>query len=158
MEQTTDEKLRYAEMWRQQQLINTGCGAPIFATIIIVLVLLLSSCATKTQIEYRDRVVDHYITKEVHDTLRENTTDSVYFEVFVKGDTVYKTKYKEKTRWRDRIIERHDTCWRDNVVTEHKGTVKEVTKIPKFLNVSLFISIICIIFVFVKLIRWLKTH
>lgn len=158
MEQTTDEKLRYAEMWRKQQLMNNGCGAPIFATIIIVLVLLLSSCATKTQIEYRDRVVDHYITKEVHDTLRENTTDSVYFEVLAKGDTVYKTKYKEKTRWRDRIIERHDTCWRDNVVTEYKGTVKEVTKNPKILNVSLFISIICIIFVFVKFIRWLKIH
>lgn len=154
---TEKENKELAERWINMQM-NNGCGAPIFATIIIVLVLLLSSCATKTQIEYRDRVVDNYITKEVHDTLRENTTDSVYFEVLVKGDTVYKTKYKEKTRWRDRIIERHDTCWRDNVVTEHKGTVKEVTKIPKILNVSLFISIICIIFVFVKLIRWLKTH
>ena len=158
MKKTIDEKLIYAEMWLQQQLMNNGCGAPIFAMIIIVLVLLLSSCATKTQIEYRDRVVDHYITKEVHDTLRENTTDSVYFEVLVKGDTVYKTKYKEKTRWRDRIIERHDTCWRDNVVTEHKENVKEVTKIPKILNAPLFISIICIIFVFVKFIRWLKIH
>ena len=158
MKKTIDEKLSYAEMWLQQQLMNNGCGAPIFATIIIVLVLLLSSCATKTQIEYRDRVVDHYIANEVHDTLRENTTDSVYFEVLVKGDTVYRTKYKEKTRWRDRIIERHDTCWRDSVVTEHKETVKELTKIPKILKASLFISIICIIFVFVKLIRWLKTH
>ena len=155
MTEKDDKEL--TERWINMQM-NNGCGAPIFATIIIVLVLLLSSCATKTKIEYRDRVVDHYITNEVHDTLRENTTDSVYFEVLVKGDTVYKTKYKEKTRWRDRIIERHDTCWRDNVVTEYKENVKEVTKIPKILNVSLFISIICIIFVFVKLIRWLKTH
>ena len=155
MTEKDDKEL--TERWINMQM-NNGCGAPIFATIIIVLVLLLSSCATKTKIEYRDRVVDHYITNEVHDTLRENTTDSVYFEVLVKGDTVYKTKYKEKTRWRDRIIERHDTCWRDNVVTEYKENVKEVTKIPKILNVSLFISIICIIFVFVKLIRWLKIH
>ena len=158
MKKTIDEKLSYAEMWLQQQLMNNGCGAPIFATIIIVLVLLLSSCATKTQIEYRDRVVDHYIANEVHDTLRENTTDSVYFEVLVKGDTVYKTKYKEKTRWRDRIIERHDTCWRDSVVTEHKETVKEVTKVPIFFKITLIFSILCCIFVFVKLIRWLKIH
>lgn len=154
---TEKEDKELTELWLNMQM-NNGCGEPIFATFIIVLVLLLSSCATKTQIEYRDRVVDHYITNEVHDTLRENTTDSVYFEVLVKGDTVYRTKYKEKTRWRDRIIERHDTCWRDSVLTEYKETVKEVTKKPKILNVSLFISIICIIFVFVKLTRWLKIH
>jgi hypothetical protein len=80
----------------------------------------------------------------------------VYFEVKVKGDTVYQTKYKEKTRWRDRIIERRDTCWRDSVVTEYKETVKEVTKISKIFVVSLFISIICIIFAFIKLVRWLQ--
>ena len=141
-----------------EQHINNGCGTPLYLMALFVVVLLLSSCATKTQIEYRDRVVDHYIANEVHDTMRENTTDSVYFEVLVKGDTVYRTKYKEKTRWRDRIIERHDTCWRDSVLAEYKETVKEVTKKPKILNVSLFISIICIIFVFVKFIRWLKTH
>lgn len=154
---TEKEDKELTERWLNMQM-NNGSGAPIFATFIIVLVLLLSSCATKTKIEYRDRVVDHYITNELHDTLRENTTDSVYFEVLVKGDTVYRTKYKEKTRWRDRIIERHDTCWRDSVLTEYNETVKEVTKNPKILNVSLFISIICIIFVFVKFIRWLKTH
>ena len=154
---TEKENKELTERWLNMQM-NNGCGAPIFATFIIVLVLLLSSCATKSQIEYRDRVVDHYITKEVHDTLRENTTDSVYFEVLVKGDTVYKTKYNEKTRWRDRIIERHDTCWRDNVVTEYKETVKEVKKIPKFFKITLIFSILCCIFVFVKFIRWLKTH
>ena len=102
--------------------------------------LLLCSCATKTKIEYRDHVVDHYITKEVHDTLKENITDSVYFEVMVKGDTVYKTKYKEKTKWRERIVERHDTCWRDSVVTEYKETTKEVTKIPKSFWISILFS------------------
>ena len=151
------EQIEMARILHEQH-INNGCGKPLYLMALFVVVLLLSSCATKTQIEYRDRVVDHYIANEVHDTMRENTTDSVYFEVLVKGDTVYRTKYKEKTRWRDRIIERHDTCWRDSVLAEYKETVKEVTKKPKILNVSLFISIICIIFVFVKFIRWLKTH
>jgi hypothetical protein len=156
MEQTNDEKLRYVEMCRQQQLMNNGFGTPLYAIIIIAIVLLLSSCATKTRIEYRDRDVNHYITNTVHDTLIDKTTDSVYFEVMVKGDTVYQTKYKEKARWRDRVIERHDTCWRDSVVTEYKETVKEVTKIPKIFKISLIFSILCCIFVFVKLLRWLK--
>lgn len=124
----------------------------------IVMLNVLTSCSLLKKIEYRDSDVNHYITNTVHDTLIDKTTDSVYFEVKVKGDTVYKTKYKEKTRWRDRIIERHDTCWRDSVVTEYKETVKEVTKIPKIFWVSLLISIICVIFAFIKLVRWMQIH
>lgn len=148
----------YARIMQESLMHRNGCGHPMLAMIIIAIILIFSSCATKKKIEYIGRDVNHYITNTVHDTLIDKTTDSVYFEVKVKGDTVYQTKYKEKTRWRDRIIERHDTCWRDNVVTEYKETVKEVTKKPKILNVSLFISIICIIFVFVKFIKWLKIH
>jgi len=148
----------YARIMQESLMQRNGCGQPMLAMIIIAIILIFSSCATKKQIEYVDRDVNHYITNTVHDTLIDKTTDSVYFEVKVKGDTVYQTKYKEKTRWRDRIIERHDTCWRDSVVTEYKETVKEVTKIPKIFWVSLFISIICIIFAFIKLVRWLQIH
>lgn len=138
---------------------NTGCFWQTMKICLIALcVMMLASCATKTKIEYRDRDVNHYITNTVHDTLIDKTTDSVYFEVKVKGDTVFQTKYKEKTRWRDRIVERHDTCWRDSVVTEYRETVKEVTKIPKIFKISLIFSILCCIFAFVKLTRWLKIH
>ena len=126
--------------------------------LLLIMVFVLSSCATKTKIEYRDRDVNHYITNTVHDTLIDKTTDSVYFEVMVKGDTVFKTKYKEKIRWRDRIVERHDTCWRDSVVTEYKETVKEDVKIPKIFWFSLFFSIVCVIFAITKVIRWLPKH
>ena len=128
------------------------------AMVVVITIILMTSCATKTKIEYRDRIVDHYITKEVHDTLKENTTDSVYFEVMVKGDTVYKTKYKEKTRWRDRIVEKHDTCYRDSVLTEYKENVKEVTKIPKIYKYSLFFSIAILIFAITKFVRWAQVH
>ena len=148
----------YARIMQESLKQRNGCGQPMLAMIIIAIILVFSSCATKERIEYVDRDVNHYITNTVHDTLIDKTTDSVYFEVKVKGDTVYQTKYKEKTRWRDRIIERHDTCWRDSVVTEYKETVKEVTKTPKIFWVSLFISIICIIFAFIKLVRWLQIH
>lgn len=124
----------------------------LFATILFI----TSSCATKTKIEYRDRDVNHYITNVVHDTLIDKTTDSVYVNVYTKGDTVFKEKYKERTRWRDKIVERHDTCYKDSIVIEYKETTKEVVKIPKIYSLSLWFSIVCIIFAIVKLIRWLR--
>ena len=126
--------------------------------IVVVAIIMLSSCATKNKIEYRDRIVDHYNNIVQHDTLREHTSDSIFEKIYVKGDTVYNTKYVEKTRWRDRIVERHDTCWRDSVVTEYKEKTKEVTKIPKLFWISMCFSILVIIFAFVKLFRWIQIH
>lgn len=123
---------------------------------IVFAIVAFTSCATKTRIEYRDRDVNHYITNTVHDTLVDKTTDSIYVEIRTMGDTVYNTKYVEKTRWRDRIVERHDTCWRDSVVTEYKETVKEVIKIPKFYTYSLIFSILVIIFAIIKFYKWLR--
>lgn len=137
-------------------MMNNGCGTPLYAIIIIAIVLLLSSCATKKQIEYVDREVVKYQKEVVHDTLLQHTHDSVYHTVFQKGDTVFDTKYVEKTRWRDRIVERHDTCWRDSIVTEYKETVKEVTKIPKIYKISFVFAILCCIFALIKLTKWLK--
>lgn len=124
--------------------------------IALTFILFLASCATKTKIEYRDRDVNHYITNTVHDTLITNTHDSVYYEVLVKGDTVYATKYKEKFIYLDKIKIEKDTCWRDSVVTEYKETVKEVVKIPKIYKFALFVSLLSIIFAIVKLMKWLR--
>lgn len=125
---------------------------------ILLVFFFLASCATEKEIEYRDRDVYHYINNVVHDTLVDRVTDSVYFATFVNGDTVFQIKYKEKTRWRDRIVETHDTCWRDSVVRQYIEVTKEMTKIPKIYTVSLFISILCIIFAIIKLVRWLQIH
>ena len=122
----------------------------------IVMLNVLTSCSLLEKIEYRDRVVDHYITNVVHDTLIDKTTDSVYVNVYTKGDTVFKEKHKERTRWRDKIVERHDTCYKDSIVIEYKETTKEVVKIPKIYSLSLWFSIVCIIFAIVKLMRWLR--
>lgn len=130
----------------------------IFLVWMVFALTCFTSCATKTKIEYRDRDVNHYITNMVHDTLVDKTTDSVYFEVKVKGDTVYATKYKEKTRWRDRIVVKHDTCRVDSIVTIRKEVTKEITKIPKLFKISMVFSILVIIFAFVKLFRWLQIH
>ena len=146
----------YVEQWRQQQLMNSGCGTPVLYAIIIAVIMLFSSCATKTKIEYRDREVVKYNTSYVHDTTFVEKHDSVYHTILQKGDTVYDTKYVERTRWRDNIVVKKDTCWRDSIVTIKKETVKEVTKIPKLFKIAFVFSILVVIFAIVKLIRWLQ--
>lgn len=125
---------------------------------VIFAICMICSCATQKSIEYVDREVIKYQKEFVHDTLVQHTHDSVYHTVFQKGDTVYNTKYVERTRWRDRIVEKHDTCWRDSIATEYKETTKEVQKIPKIFWFSMVFSIIIIIFAIIKLVRWLQTH
>lgn len=137
--------------------MNSGCGTPVIYAIIIAVIMLFSSCATKTKIEYRDRDVVKYSTSYVHDTTFVEKHDSVYHTIFQKGDTVYDTKYVERTRWRDNIVVKKDTCWRDSIVTIKKETVKEVTKIPKLFKIAFVFSILVVIFAIVKLIRWLQT-
>ena len=124
--------------------------------LFVAAILLLSSCKTKNVIEYRDRDVVKYNTVYVHDTLVNNVHDSIYHTVFQKGDTVYDTKYIERTQWRDRIVERHDTCWRDSTRTEYKETTKEVTRIPNIFWCSMIFSILIIIFALLKVLRRIK--
>lgn len=75
-------------------------------TLIILCSVALMSCTRKVYVptetvrtEYKDRVVEN---------LRVDTVamrDSV--AVYVNGDTVRITKYRD--RWRTRIVEKHDT-------------------------------------------------
>lgn len=127
-----------------------------FFVLTLLVAFVFSSCATKTLIEYRDRDVNHYITKVEKDTVIKNTHDSIYYEVVMKGDTVFATKYKERFVYLDKIQIRCDTCWRDSIVTEYKETVKEVTKIPKIYKISFVFAILCCIFALIKLTKWLK--
>ena len=146
----------YARIMHESLTQRNGCGQPMLAMIIIAIVLIFSSCATKKQIEYVDREVVKYQKEVVHNTLLQHTHDSIYHTVFQKGDTVFDTKYVEKTRWRDRIVEKHDTCWKDSISTEYKENTKEVVKYPKTYWWFLGISILFFIFAFVKLFRWLR--
>jgi hypothetical protein len=136
---------------------RNGCGQTMLATIIIAIVLIFSSCATKKQIEYVDREVVKYQKEIVHDTLFQHTHDSIYHTVFQKGDTVYDTRYVEKTKWRDRVVYKTDTCYRDSIHTQIKESVKEKQIIPKWCYFCLVVCVIFFIFAIRKLIRWLQT-
>jgi hypothetical protein len=154
--ETKDDKDYFVRLWNNNyRMNNDGCCTPIYAIIIISILVLFCSCATK-KIEYVDRDVVKYETKIQHDTLINNVHDSVYHTIFQKGDTIYDTKYVEKTKYRNRIVVKTDTCYKDSVVTEYKETTKEIVKIPKIYSISLWFSIICIIFAMIKLMRWLR--
>ncbi len=122
--------------------------------LLVFATLFLSCCATRRTVEYRDRVVTEYQTKEVHDTLREKTTDSIYVEVKERGDTVFQTKYVERTRWRERIVARVDTLTRDSIVVQEKKVTVEKRVIPKWCYISLAVWAIFFIFALNKLRKW----
>lgn len=119
-------------------------------------VLLLASCATKTRIEYVDREVVKYEKQYVHDTTLVEKHDSVFHTIIQRGDTVYDIKYYERTKYRDRIVVKVDTCFKDSIHYEYKEAVKKVVKYPKSYWYLLGFSILFIIFAIYKIIRWLQ--
>ena len=137
-------------MMKLKQRTHTICY-----TIILAMIVALSSCATRKVVEYRDRDVNHYITNVVHDTLIGKERDSVYVDVFVKGDTVFKIKYKERLVQSERIVVRHDTCWRDSIVVQYKETKVEKKKNNKIQYIAFAICFFFVIFAISKLKRWL---
>ena len=121
----------------------------------MVTVLLFVGCATKSKIEFRDRDVFKYITSVQHDTLVNNIHDSVYNNIFTRGDTVYNVKYKERIAYRDRIVLRNDTIKKDSIQTQYKENTIIKNKIPKWCWILLVINIILCTFVGVKFyIKW----
>lgn len=121
-------------------------------------IICFTSCATKTKIEYVDREVVKYQTQYVHDTLINNVHDSVYHTIFQKGDTIYNTKYVQKTQLKDRVIEKIDTCYLDKVQIRVQKDIVEVEKkvTPKWCYYSLVGWIIIIIFAIIKVYKWLR--
>ena len=116
--------------------------------ITILLSFLFLSCATKKEIEF----VDREVVKTQHDTLVVDVHDSVFHTIYQRGDTIYNTKYVEKTKYKDRIVEKTDTCYLDKV---QKRTIEKKI-IPKWCYYSLLITIGLLIFAIIKLYKWLK--
>ena len=112
----------------------------------IVMLNVLTSCSLLKKIEYRDLVVDHYNTVTVHDTTKIKEKDSTYHFIRVVNDTVFDTKYVEKTKYRDRVVVKTDTCYRDSIQVQIKESVVEKQKIPKWCYYCLVVSVLFIIF------------
>ena len=125
--------------------------------ITILGVITLFSCATKTKVEYVDREVIKYVAKVQHDTVTNNTHDSIYHIIFQKGDTVYNTKYKEITRYRDRVTFIRDTIYQDSIQTQIKETSITKKIIPKWCYLSLSFYVLLFVFGLIKITKWQKT-
>ena len=81
-----DDKDFFIHMWQQNRIFGNGCGTPIYAIIIVAVILLLSSCATKKRV-----VEDEHVRTET----RKDSTDTKT----VKEDSVstfHKTDKSEK--------------------------------------------------------------
>ena len=117
---------------------------------IMCALFLLSGCATKSKIDYRDRDIVKYIKSIQHDTLINNVHDSVYNNIFTRGDTVYNFKYKERVSFKDRIVFRTDTLKKDSIQTQYKENtiVKKIT--PKWCWILLVVNVFFCIFVGLK--------
>lgn len=97
----------------------------IVAGIVICLLwlCLLNSCKTCEcfpGIEYRDSIVTHYY----HDTIQTFEKDSIF--IHARGDTVWRERWS--IRWRDKIVERHDTIYQDR----QTETVRVEKVVPAF--------------------------
>ena len=144
----------YNKLWEESPMGRIGCGSPVVAVIVVAIVLMFSSCATKREIQYVDRDVVRYETKIQHDTLINNVHDSIRIEK--KGDTVFVDRWH--TRNKERIVVKTDTCYRDSIQTQIKETTVEKQKIPKWCYGSLVICLLFIIFAIVKLVRCIQIH
>jgi hypothetical protein len=142
-----EEKEYYINLWRESFCTNKlGCGTPMFAVIVVGILIFLSSCATKTHVEYVDREVVRYESKIQIDTLINNVHDSIFVER--NGDTVFVNKWH--TVIKEKIKERIDTCWRDSIRTQTTEKVVEKQIIPKWCYGSLAICLLFIIFAIIK--------
>ena len=117
---------------------------------IMCALFLLSGCATKSKIDYRDREVIKYIKSIQHDTLINNVHDSVYNNIFTRGDTVYNFKYKERVSFKDRIVFRTDTLKKDSIQTQYKENTIVKKIIPKWCWILLVVNVFFCIFVGLK--------
>lgn len=119
-------------------------------------------------------------TEKVETNTKVEKSDSTVMTVDAQGNVIkQETWHKEKeTVSRNREYEKqlldsiaHFRLVRDSLrqyiakcdsltemINNKDVKVVEKTKIPNFLKISLIFSILCFIFVFVKFIRWLKTH
>ena len=93
------------------------------AFIVLLLSWVLRGCKTcecLPSIEYRDSIVTRYR----HDTIQTYEKDSIF--IHSKGDTVWRERWS--IRWRDKIVERHDTIYCD----QEKETVRVERVVPTY--------------------------
>ena len=91
----------------------------------VALSLVLAGCSPKVI----EKIRTEYITETVHHRDTTYCRDSVYIREWLKGDTVYLERYRDRYIYRDR--------WRDSILVEevHDTTAVQV-QVPRPLTVG----------------------
>lgn len=121
--------------------------------VYLFIIVLMASCATRTQIEYRDKEVIKYVNSIQRDTLINNVHDSIFMNTYTINDTVYQYKYKEKLVYKDRIVIKNDTI--KDIKTEVSEKLVTKYKVPKWCWYLLGINVLIVAFIIgKKYIKW----
>lgn len=126
--------------------------------IYFVVLLCCVSCNTTRNLENNNQDVVKIEKVVEHDTLTQFVHDSIYHTIFQRGDTVYETKYIEKTRFRDKVVIRTDTIFHDSIVEKKLEVVVEKKTIPKWCYNSLLLSFVLLCIFLVRCAIWLRKH
>lgn len=102
-------------MFRIDYILKALAG---LATLLMLLWCLQACSTTKCLpvTEYRDSIVTRYL----HDTIATYEKDSIF--IHAKGDTIWRERWS--IRYRDKIVERHDTIYQ--ATQKHDLEVREV--------------------------------
>lgn len=124
----------------------------------ILLASLLTSCSPRIVERLVIQRDTTYLSSHVRDSIYLH--DSVYVKEYIKGDTVFIVKYRD--RWRDRTREVHDTLWRTKIDSVQVSVPVEVEKklpVGKKIRLWLFLPLVVLSVIgwrkeLVKMFRW----
>lgn len=105
---------------------------------LLAVIAILSSCKSHERLVAATTSDTVYITKYSHDSI--HITDSVYVREYMRGDTVYITKDRWRTQYKDKII--NDTVYVSN---KEYVTIKEKEPIPLWKEILIYYSAFVIV-------------
>ena len=86
----------------------------------ILFMAFLASPGCSSLWKAKEKIVVQHDTTTVHHRDSIYRRDSVWVREYVKGDTIYLEKYRDRILYRDR--------WRDSIVVKHDSLTVETTK------------------------------
>ena len=104
-------------------------GRPGRLILLVVAIITFQSALPGCSPKIVEKIRTEYVYRDVHHRDTLITRDSIYIREWLKGDTVYIEKYKDRYVFRDR--------WRDSIsIKEVHDTTKVEKKVEKELTVS----------------------
>lgn len=117
----------------------------------IIISVMLGSCRTIREVEYIERTDTQKVFVERIDSILVNVHDSTAQDIRRSGDTIFITKYKERTVYKYIVMIQHDTLESNKIENVDKEVVIEKQYIPRWCYACATFCIFAAIFIFAKL-------